>query len=204
GIGQMLMKSILNELKDFPCIKLDATPAGFPVYAKLGFAKEYSIYMMIRLPLNKLYQEYEKFNIKAAQPEHLQPLADFDKAIFGVERQTVLQYLYTQSPATALILEKKDIIKGYIMGRPGTNYYQLGPLIAESTEASIALLSNALSALEGIPVVVDILTDKKDLIGWLNTQGFNPQRELIRMYYRKNLIQGNVRQQFLISGPELG
>src|SRR5690606_26354315 len=29
GIGQMLMKSILEELKDYPCVKLDATPAGY-------------------------------------------------------------------------------------------------------------------------------------------------------------------------------
>ena len=204
GIGQMLMKSILKQLEGCRSVKLDATPAGFPVYAKLGFVQEYSIYRMTRLAQNKLDTEDKKHAIKAIQPEDLQTIIDFDEDIFGVKRQAVLRYLYTQSPAAALMIEKDHTIKGYIMGRPGSNYYQLGPLIAESTEASIALLSRALSGLEDYPVVVDVLKDKEELISWLVAQGFTQQRELIRMHYLDNWIQGIVRQQFLISGPELG
>lgn len=204
GIGQMLMKSILEELKDYPCVKLDATPAGYPVYVKLGFAQEYSIYRMTRPGQNKLVTKDERDAIKAIQPEDLMAIVEFDNDIFGVERPAVLRYLYTQSPGIAWIIKNDHTIKGYIMGRPGSNYHQLGPLIAESSETSIALLSKALSCLEGVPVVVDILKDKEDVISWLHAQGFTQQRELIRMYYRDNLIQGNALQQFLISGPELG
>ena len=90
------------------------------------------------------------------------------------------------------------------MGRPGSNYYQLGPLIAESTEASIALLSRALSGLEDYPVVVDVLKDKEELISWLVAQGFTQQRELIRMNHRDNWIQVKLIFLSIIQKEEAG
>src|SRR5690606_29041063 len=117
GIGQMLMKSILEELKDYPCVKLDATPAGYPVYVKLGFAQEYSIYRMTRPGQNKLVTKDERDAIKAIQPEDLMAIVEFDNDIFGVERPAVLRYLYTQSPGIAWIIKNDHTIKGYIMGR---------------------------------------------------------------------------------------
>ena len=46
GIGKLLMKSIIKELGFCSLIKLDATPAGLPVYIKLGFTPETTLYRM--------------------------------------------------------------------------------------------------------------------------------------------------------------
>ena len=201
GLAKMLMKGILEKIEDYPIIKLDATPAGFPVYKKMGFEPEYTIYRMVRGP--------QPLSIKAGgqartiEERSLPGIIDFDRQIYGVKRQHLLGYLYQQSPDAAMVIGREESPHGFILGRPGTNYYQLGPLMAESTDIAIDLLSSALQRLDQ-PVVVDVLQEKTELINWLHGQGFSVQRELIRMYYKTNPIPRKVENQFLISGPELG
>jgi ribosomal protein S18 acetylase RimI-like enzyme len=45
GIGTALLQSVIRYLdsRRVPCMKLDATPQGKPVYEKLGFVSEYGI-----------------------------------------------------------------------------------------------------------------------------------------------------------------
>ena len=43
GISKMLLNTIIEKLKGCESIRLDATPAGIPVYKKLGFVEEYKI-----------------------------------------------------------------------------------------------------------------------------------------------------------------
>lgn len=205
GLARLLMDRILKVLHGYPCIKLDATPAGLPVYAQLGFIPEYSLYRMVRPPTN----EYKPtttapHSIQAITAEHHQDLIAFDREVFGVNRQAVLTYLFDHAITSSFLAQENHTIGGYLTGRPGTNYYQLGPLIATSTDMAISLLTAALPELSDRSVVVDLLQDKKELNAWLRSQGFVQQRELIRMYYRHNLTPGIPGRQFLISGPELG
>lgn len=201
GLAKMLMKEILDRLEGYPIIKLDATPAGFPVYKKMGFEPEYTIYRMVLGPK----QMPTKTGIQATPIDKafLSDIVDYDNHIYGVKRQNLLRYLYQQSPDTAMAAGSKEAMKGFVLGRPGTNYHQLGPLMAESTDIAKDLVSSALQRLDR-PVVVDVLQDKTDFINWLLKQGFTIQRELIRMYYKTNPTPGKLPNQFLISGPELG
>ena len=51
GAGKMLLENIINRLQHIKSVKLDATPAGEPLYRKLGFIAEYKIFRMTcRLP----------------------------------------------------------------------------------------------------------------------------------------------------------
>lgn len=203
GIAKLLMNSILKKIDHCPSIKLDATPAGFPVYCKLGFVKEYSIYRMTNSNMPPAFTE-SKNNVRRAKFTDLEALVDFDEGIFGVKRKEVIIYLMANSPNQSWLVEENQQIKGFLLGRPGTRFFQLGPLIAESSQVAIQLLSNALPELQGTPVVVDILKDKESLTQWLHAQGFATQRELIRMYYMENPNPGKIHHQYLISGPELG
>src|SRR5690606_16732457 len=72
GIGRLLMSSILKKLESCPSIKLDATPAGFPVYSKLGFIQEYILNRMTRAPLKQHYPDRTEFPIRSAVPGDLQ------------------------------------------------------------------------------------------------------------------------------------
>jgi aspartate-semialdehyde dehydrogenase len=46
GVGKMLILNLLNQLHSFQSVKLDATPAGQPLYEKFGFKNEYLIHRM--------------------------------------------------------------------------------------------------------------------------------------------------------------
>ncbi len=204
GVGTLLMTHIINELEHCASIKLDATPAGFPVYKKLGFIQENTIYRMTRPPQNMEHIINPDFCVRRALSQDLVAIMEYDKGVFGANRQVVLNHLMNHSLKTSWLIEKDNRIEGFILGRPGSNFFQLGPLIAKSTEAANYLLAAALTELNGSSVVVDILHDKENLINWLQSQGFEIRRELIRMFYGDNSIQGVIQQQFLISGPELG
>lgn len=202
GLAKMLMHAILERLEDYPAIKLDATPAGFSLYEALGFVSEYSIWRMVRPTGSRSLTHHE--TSVPLEERSLQKINNLDQKIYGIDRKNLLRYLYEQPPGISRLLEGPPSAKGYIMGRPGTNYHQIGPLNAVSTDIAISLLSSALSRLDHQSIVVDVLADKGPLITWLQAQGFTPQRELIRMYYKYNPFPGIRSQQFLISGPELG
>lgn len=202
GLAKTLMKAMLEKLQGYQAIKLDATPAGFPVYAGLGFVTEYRIWRMTR-PAS-VQPPAPATHIAPLMEASLEGMVDYDQKNYGVNRKQLLEYLYRQSPESAWIAQTEQSIHGYILGRPGTNYHQLGPLVATSMETAIALLSSALAELKDQAVVVDVVSDKEALINWLQDQGFIQQRELIRMYYQHHPLPGNIARQFLISGPELG
>jgi GNAT superfamily N-acetyltransferase len=202
GLAKILMRAIMERLQDYPAIKLDATPAGFPVYARLGFVSEYTIWRMTKPPLTQPSAPIG--DLPVLVEESLQDIIAYDQKTYGVNRKQLLQYLHQQSPQSVRLAGGKKSIMGYIMGRPGTNYHQLGSLLADSTAIAIDLISPVLSQHREQPVVVDVLADQEEMITWLKAHGFTTQRELIRMYYQHNPFPGNLPQQFLISGPELG
>ena len=205
GIGKLLMENILKKLAGFPAIKLDATPAGLPLYEKIGFVREYSILRSV-CPAVSVETENrpEKNRLRPVLPEHLEAIANYDKGIFGINRKVVLAYLMTRSSESAWLAEDGQTIKGYLLGRPGSNYFQLGPLVADSTETAIQLLQQALTKHQGQPVVVDLISGKDVLLNWLQLRGFTVRRELTRMYYRNNPFPEDLSRHFLIAGPELG
>jgi GNAT superfamily N-acetyltransferase len=51
GAGRILMTQIIKKLKHIASIKLDATPAGQPLYKSFGFIDEYAIFRMTNLSL---------------------------------------------------------------------------------------------------------------------------------------------------------
>jgi GNAT superfamily N-acetyltransferase len=51
GIGRRLFDSILGKVSGLRSVKLDATPAGQPLYEKFGFSEEYMIDRMINMNL---------------------------------------------------------------------------------------------------------------------------------------------------------
>ncbi len=52
GISKMLLSGLFEKLKSCKSVKLDATPAGQPVYKKYGFKDEYLIHRMIAPDVN--------------------------------------------------------------------------------------------------------------------------------------------------------
>ncbi len=204
GVGKMLLTNIIGALKNVDSIKLDATPAGLPLYQKLGFIDEYIIYRMINPSLQSFKKQpfnYEPVNIN---PESFSDVLKLDKRIFGTARTYLLQALFSNYPAKAYLLNRNKKLDGYMFGRNGARFNYIGPVAALSEDSARILISKALESLNNQPVALDILQDKEDLIKWLESLGFVKHRHFIRMYLKTNSYSGLIKNHYLISGPEFG
>jgi GNAT superfamily N-acetyltransferase len=204
GAGRMLMSDIAEKLKDVVSIKLDATPAGLPLYKSLGFVEEYAIHRMTSplLKMNALSYPGEKPEV--IKKEKLTSIVEKDASIFGAERSYLLRELFSNYPRKAFSYNENKSLWGYAFGRDGMKYNYIGPVCAVNTEAATGLIVSALQSDQAKPFAVDVPADKKDLIKWLESTGFTIQRDFTRMYLGKNPYPGKTEFQYLISGPEFG
>ena len=204
GISKLLLTDLMKRLEQCKSIKLDATPAGLPVYKKMGFLNEYSICRFTNSSLKNSFTGNFEISPEPVQAKDIPEIVKFDKLIFGVERTPLINFLFENYPDKAWLLKRNNQIAGYILGRDGTRFNQIGPVSALTTNDTKILIAEALKNLTGKPVVMDIIKDKKDLSDWLNSIGFINKRSFIRMYYKENPYPGILNRQYLICGPEFG
>ena len=205
GISKSLLSAVMEKLKGCRSIKLDATPQGQQVYKTLDFQDEYLIARMT----NPSLEDFSFGNSSSVLPElahnndHPQIIA-LDENSFGADRAQLIGSLLKEFPGKAWILKQHNSITGFVLGRDGSKYHHIGPLVASGADEANLLLATALRKLIGQPVVLDVLCDKEDLISWLTAVGFSIQRHFTRMYKQENPLPGLPGKQYLICGPEFG
>jgi len=206
GIGKLLLNEAILKLKNCASIKLDATPAGRPVYSKLGFLDECALYRMIHPSVTVIPQKTGSVEAVQAMPEDLPELVRFDKAVFGADRASLINYLYKNYPELAWLIREENKVVGFCLGRRGTNFTQIGPVNASSDKVAKSLIRSAFNNLSGKAVVVDIQGNKTKIIQWLEACGcgFATQRPFSRMYLHSNPHPGIIENQYMMCGPELG
>lgn len=202
GISKLLMTTMIESLKDCESIKLDATPAGAHVYTKLGFQDEYEIFRMTHTGERNM-DEPGNTMVRQIDEERLSSLFAMDQKVFGTDRSGLLKYLLEQGANVNGYISKNGKVDGYLLTRPGTNFTQMGPVIAESSDDAIQLVEDAMTKING-SMVIDVLADKKGLVGWLEEAGFTTQRSFTRMYLKGNPYPGEAKKHFAIAGPEFG
>jgi GNAT superfamily N-acetyltransferase len=203
GISKSLLTDIFQKTNFCKSIKLDATPVGQPVYQKFGFKEEYLIARMVNQSMDP-FPFKDDLIPEPIELRHIQEIAELDEIIFGVNRHQLIEFLIKQYPGKGWLLKRNKRITGFVLGRDGNKYHQIGPLVAETAIDAKILVSKALKHLYQQSVVVDVLYDKEHLIDWLNSIGFVKQRHFIRMYKEKNIFPGVIDNLYLICGPEFG
>jgi len=204
GHAQRLLRHALEQLAaEGRFAVLDATPAGHAVYRQLGFVDTWG---------------FARYRREAAAPSTMRPsgpasrpLRDSDWAAvdaldapaFGASRIALLRSLAQRLPAAARVAESGGRLLGFVLGRPGREASQIGPLIAAEDAAAAALLHDALQVLPG-PVYVDLLDQRRSLLQWLQQQGFAFQRPFTRMVHGTDAAPGDPATIVLAAGPELG
>ncbi|MCG3161191.1 MAG: hypothetical protein JMDDDDMK_02314 [Acidobacteria bacterium] len=207
GIAARLMSEALEALKGMPSIRLDATPAGHPVYRKLDFVDEYRLSRMEAVvasdsPLFSLMQSGNP--ARPMTREDLPAVSVFDREVFGADRRVTLEWLLDGAPEYAWVVEELGQIIGYTFGRHGFNFEHLGPVIAEDQRIARQLVTACLSRQAGRRFILDASHHETDWRAWLESIGFGEQRPFIRMFYRNNPYPGLPPKQFGILGPEFG
>ena len=204
GVSKTLLSRVFEKLTSFKCLKLDATAAGQPVYQKFGFKNEYLISRMVNLSVKEVPVQDSDSKPEAVNAEDVQEIIDLDERIFGVNRKQLITFLFKEHPGAATLIRRDGKIAAFALGREGSRYFQIGPIVASSMDDARNLISKSLMKLANRPVAVDVLCDKKELMDWLNTIGFATQRDFIRMYKDKNYFPGKTDMLYLICGPEFG
>jgi GNAT superfamily N-acetyltransferase len=205
GISKMILSAVFEQLKACHSIKLDATPAGQQVYQKYDFKDEYLIHRMTSdlVSVKSLSDEGKSF-AEFVHLKNIPEIVDLDKRVFGANRKQLIEFLVKNYTDNAWMIKRNGQITGFALGREGTRFFQVGPVLASTTADAKSLIVKSLSQLEGQPVVVDILEDKTELINWLDSIGFVRQRHFIRMYRNTNPYPGIPGNHYLIAGPEFG
>ena len=204
GISKLLLNALFEKLKTCQSIKLDATPAGQPVYKKLGFSDEYSISRMVNKAVNVEAEAASKLIPQKIKETDVAEIINFARRVFGAGRSGLIRILIKENQNKSLLLKESNKITGFVLGRMGNRFYQIGPLSASNKDVAIALVLAVLKELEGVPVVVDVPDDKQELIDWLSSIGFEKRRFFIRMFQHENRFPGEVESYYLIGGPEFG
>lgn len=200
GIGTTLLKAAIDFAQDKGTVRLDATPQGKKLYETLGFKTEREL---LRLERSASFQKPgQKSNrVFKGVPDEL---AEIDAAFFGANRGNVLRYLAGNSPEYACYMMEDGKVSGYCLGRTGSHFDQIGPVIAENQDDAGDLLLTAMESCEDKPLIIDIFADNSNWLEFLTSLGFKIQRPLIRMHLGNLKHPGIPERQYAIAGPELG
>jgi GNAT superfamily N-acetyltransferase len=201
GIGTQLMRAALDILHAEETVKLDATPVGREVYLKLGFVDEYSLQRMTTVVTGEGLMES---SARLMTAEDLPKLHAMDVAVFGANRQRLLEWIHADTPAYAWVVDGANGIRGYCLGRHGERFEHLGPVIADDLATAQQLVSACLRNHVGQPFSLDAALHNAEWLHWLAAIGFTAQRPFVRMYRGANRFPGLPPNQFAILGPEFG
>ena len=205
GIATGLMQRALEYLRQrhIECVKLDATPAGQPLYEQLGFANEWTLQRWQRPGGPGIDTQSLPGDVRDFSESDWPVVLALDEAAFGVERWPLLRRLVDESvrvmvsPATG-----KPSCWGLL--RTGTESDYLGPVACAPAEGAMALIQNLLAHSVGRNVTWDIPDNNQAAQSIARTLGFAPVRVLTRMRLGPRADATQPQSLFGIADPAVG
>lgn len=198
GYATRLLEDCITELREAGRVAgLDATPAGQPVYERLGFKGHQRISRWRRpaaTPNSKL--------VARAQPigkDDLARIAALDSDIFGAPRPGLIEDLCARTTPMGWVADES----GFLLHRMGLKARQIGPLCASDRATAERLLDTALAQFDDELIIdaCDVHTGFDEL---LQARNFVFERPFTRMYLGTPVPFGDPGRLFAIAGPELG
>jgi GNAT superfamily N-acetyltransferase len=203
GLGTMMLTAGLQLLEHVPIVRLDATPAGYPIYRERGFEEEYRLVRMERGVSDHLAPVANVSVRRMITMDHA-TIQAWDLDVFGASRQPVIEWLAAGAPRYAWVAEDAGGIGAWMLGRRGFAFDHLGPIIARDHPMAAALVAACVRASPGLPLILDAPSDAPEWLAWLEASGFRVQRPFIRMHRGSTSVIGRPHEQFAIVGPEFG
>jgi GNAT superfamily N-acetyltransferase len=201
GLGAQLLAAALAALADAPCVGLDASPAGEPLYRRCGFVEDYSI-ARTKATIDSARFPDQAGKARPMIPSDLAAVCRRDREVFGADRGRLLAAWFDRAPECAWVVDDAAGVKGYTFGRPGRLYYQLGPVVAADSGTARDMVTRCLSRLGGRVFAIDVPLLHADWLDFLKSAGFVEERRFVRMFLRGHVHPGIPARQYAICGPE--
>ncbi|MBZ5599262.1 MAG: GNAT family N-acetyltransferase [Acidobacteriia bacterium] len=203
GIGGSLLERAIEyvDSRGVPCMKLDATPQGKPLYEKFGFVSEYEIE---RWMLKRQADARSAAMTSAGRDQRIDDVLQLDREMFGAARAGLLRSLVEAAPEFTLVARREAEILGYAFGREGSLADQLGPWMARRQEAAATLLDEFLRRSRRGLVFADCPRPNQWAMALMQACGFEFSRPLTRMFRGTNQHPGCPESLFAVLGPEFG
>ncbi len=209
GVGRQLMTAALDYLQGraLSYIRLDATPAGRPLYEKLGFQAEWSFQRWGREPRpfenlsngSKFATESDELAGGAGQFT-LSDHSGLDRVAFGCSRMAYLERLVEDS---RIVVSGQGF--GMLRGGSVANY--LGPVVAASPEEAKCLIARLVAHVSE-QIYWDVPEPNRAAVGLAADFQFRPQRQLVRMRLGAASVPSSVTadldKQFALADPGTG
>lgn len=204
GIGRALMEHCLSHLDALgvQCVKLDATPAGQPLYEQLGFISEWTLTRWSQCGCGAPLAQAQSICREYCAADWTRVIA-LDTETFGARRAGWLRTLIDRSKRV-LVAETSGQIIGFGMLRRGASANYLGPLIAGSPTLAQSLIDELLATNAGEKVFWDIPDANTAAVELASTRGFERARPLTRMTRGKTGVSHQTQRTFAIADPALG
>ncbi|MFM0519168.1 MULTISPECIES: GNAT family N-acetyltransferase [Caballeronia] len=183
GIGRKLMELLLEALGKRITV-LHATPAGEPLYAKLGFKRIGAIHQHqsadFDVPAIDLPQGER---LRAIEPGDTQAIVDLASRANGLDRSALLPALL--NVARGVVLERDGELLGFSIIREFGRGHAIGPVVAVTTDQqqqrrAQALIAHTLASREGMFTRIDT-PDESGLSDWLEGIGLKRVDTVIKM-----------------------
>jgi len=182
GIATMMLKKMMEILKECRTLRLYATTAGSRVYEKIGF-KTYAVlhkfaadgYRCPPLPHDR---------IRRLTKDDLPEMEALDKSGFGCARGRLLEYFLECQPELGFKIMDGNRISGFTIGRIGPVSRQAAAITAACEEDALTLFDAV--ALQGTPsprMQLIAFDSQKRLIEQMAARGILPISELVAMDY---------------------
>lgn len=140
GMGRDILRFILERCGDRR-LRLNATTESWKLYRSFGFREQGTVAqyqgVVSALPID--VPTLDSMTIRSIVPEDLPDMLALDLAIFGAERRTFYEMLMPLSKG--YLLEKDGSTIGFSLSRKFGRGRLIGPMIAPSEEAAMALIS---------------------------------------------------------------
>ncbi len=195
GLARGLMEHCLGWLEGRGArqVKLDATDMGRPLYEKLGFREE------------RLIERWGASggNGRPAPPAGLLPaeaIGALDADCFGTDRRLLIHRLLETFPGQGNWEQER----GFVLGRPGTGAYFLGPCAAATPDAARALVTGLMRRTSAAVFYCDLFPDQPAAVAMARELGFERRRQLVRMALFPVSPGGRPERVFGAAGFEYG
>ena len=202
GVGRALLLRGLAILGDLVA-RLDATPAGEVLYRKLDFEEEFRLTRFQREPGSMTASGRTGF-AGAVDAADWSSVVSFDAQVFGADRSDMLTWLVEGAPEYGLVSGSSGVVDGFMFGRHGHDFDQLGPVVAKDAEIAAALVGECLSRHPERRFVLDAPDRHASWQDWLKNVGFAVQRPFSRMYRGHHVHRGDPAHLYASIGPEFG